>query len=72
MLRGSVCLPVCACIHRVDCPTALPDEAVLLTEVVAAQLAAVGIKLDVTHHVDRVAYANMVRLSEVAIPLKQH
>ena len=49
----------------VDCPTSLPDEGVALTALVKTQLAAVGIELNVTHHEDRVAYANTVRLSQV-------
>jgi peptide/nickel transport system substrate-binding protein len=50
---------------KVDCPTSLPDEGVALTELVTTQLAAIGVELDVTHHEDRTAYANTVRLSEV-------
>ncbi len=50
---------------KVDCPTSLPDEGIALTELVATQLAAIGVNLEVTHHEDRTGYANMVRLSEV-------
>ena len=49
----------------VDCPTRLPDEAERLTAAVAAQLAAVGVSLDVRLHEDREAYAHMVRRKEI-------
>lgn len=50
---------------KVDCPTSLPDEGVALTELVANQLAKIGVELEVNIHEDRTAYANRVRLSEV-------
>ena len=46
----------------VSCPSSLPDEAELLTQVLASQLATIGITLEVTVHHDRVAYAHMVGL----------
>ncbi|MEY8840932.1 ABC transporter substrate-binding protein, partial [Cribrihabitans sp. XS_ASV171] len=48
-----------------DCPTRLPDEAPELTQALAAQLAQVGITLDVHMHADREAYAHMVRRKEI-------
>ncbi|WP_054007809.1 ABC transporter substrate-binding protein [Cypionkella psychrotolerans] len=49
----------------VSCPTRLPDEAVRLTAALAAQLALIGVTLDVTYHEDREAYAHMVRRKEI-------
>ncbi|QDG76328.1 ABC transporter substrate-binding protein [Labrenzia sp. PHM005] len=49
----------------VDCPTRLPDEAQILTDVLAEQLANVGIRLSVHIHEDREAYAHMVRRKEI-------
>jgi ABC-type transport system substrate-binding protein len=49
----------------VDCPTRLPDEAERLTAGLAEQLAPLGIRLDVTIHSDREAYAHMVRRKEI-------
>jgi peptide/nickel transport system substrate-binding protein len=49
----------------VSCPTRLPDEAVRLTAALAAQLAKIGVTLDVTYHEDREAYAHMVRRKEI-------
>ncbi len=49
----------------VDCPTRLPDEAVALTQAVAAQLAPFGIRLDIRYHDDRVAYAERVRAKAI-------
>lgn len=49
----------------VDCPTRLPDEAERLTAVLGAQLAEVGIALDVHVHHEREDYAHMVRRKEI-------
>ncbi len=49
----------------VSCPTRLPDEAVRLTSELSAQLAQIGVTLDVTYHEDREAYAHMVRRKEI-------
>ena len=49
----------------VSCPTRLPDEAVRLTAALSAQLAQIGVTLDVTYHEDREAYAHMVRRKEI-------
>ena len=49
----------------VSCPTRLPDEAIRLTAALAAQLALIGVTLDVTYHEDREAYAHMVRRKEI-------
>ena len=49
----------------VDCPTRLPDEAELLTETLAQQLAGVGIALEVHRVEDRTAYAHQVRLKQI-------
>ncbi len=49
----------------VDCPTRLPDEAPELTQALAAQLAQVGITLNIHMHQDREAYAHMVRRKEI-------
>ncbi|AXC50593.1 peptide ABC transporter substrate-binding protein [Paracoccus suum] len=49
----------------VSCPTRLPDEAQRLTAVLAEQLAAVGIRLDVTLTEDRTAYAHSVRKKQI-------
>ena len=50
---------------EVDTPTRLPDEAERLTAVVAAQLAPLGVELDVRVIPDRTEYAHMVRRSEM-------
>ncbi|GAB1477825.1 ABC transporter substrate-binding protein [Paracoccaceae bacterium] len=49
----------------VSCPTRLPDEAVRLTASLAAQLAQIGVTLEVTYYEDREAYAHMVRRKEI-------
>jgi peptide/nickel transport system substrate-binding protein len=46
-------------------PTSLPDEAEALTDVVAAQLAAIGVRLEVHVEEDRTRYANQVRLKQI-------
>ncbi|WP_430449792.1 ABC transporter substrate-binding protein [Rhodophyticola sp.] len=48
-----------------DCPTRLPDEAEQLTAALGAQLAKIGITLDIKLHSDREAYAHMVRRKEI-------
>ena len=48
-----------------DCPTRLPDEAERLTEALATQLAAIGVRLDVRIHSEREDYAHMVRRKEI-------
>lgn len=50
---------------EVDCPTRLPDEAELLTAALGAQLAEVGITLNVYIHPEREDYAHMVRRKEI-------
>lgn len=50
---------------KLDCPTRLPDEAEALTEELGKQLAPLGLRLDVTCHTDREAYAHMVRRKEI-------
>ena len=50
----------------VSCPTRLPDEAVVLTAALAAQLQQIGVTLNVTYFEDREAYAHMVRRKEIA------
>lgn len=50
---------------EVDCPTRLPDEAERLTGALAAQLAKVGITLNVHIHPEREDYAHMVRRKEI-------
>jgi len=50
---------------EVDCPTRLPDEAERLTAALAAQLAEVGIALNVHIHPEREDYAHMVRRKEI-------
>ncbi|MVO17950.1 ABC transporter substrate-binding protein [Parasedimentitalea huanghaiensis] len=50
---------------EVDCPTRLPDEAERLTAALAAQLAQVGITLNVHVHSERENYAHMVRRKEI-------
>jgi peptide/nickel transport system substrate-binding protein len=50
---------------EVDCPTRLPDEAERLTADLAAQLAKVGIRLNVHIHAEREDYAHMVRRKEI-------
>lgn len=52
-------------ILKVDCPTRLPDEAERLTAVLGAQLAQVGITLEVFIHKEREEYAHMVRRKEI-------
>ena len=49
----------------VDCPTRLPDEAEHLTEVLARQLALVGVTLNVHIHEEREDYAHMVRRKDI-------
>jgi ABC-type transport system substrate-binding protein len=49
----------------VDCPTRLPDEAERLTAALGAQLALVGITLEVHMHPEREEYAHMVRRKEI-------
>ncbi|MBB3934241.1 ABC transporter substrate-binding protein [Aureimonas phyllosphaerae] len=49
----------------VSCPTRLPDEAVRLTAALGAQLAEIGVTLEVTYHEDREAYAHQVRRKEI-------
>lgn len=49
----------------VDCPTRLPDEAERLTAALGAQLAEIGVTLNVHLHQDREAYAHMVRRKEI-------
>jgi peptide/nickel transport system substrate-binding protein len=48
-----------------DCPTRLPDEAERLTAALGAQLARIGVALEVHIHSDREAYAHMVRRKEI-------
>lgn len=50
---------------KVDCPTRLPDEAERLTAALGAQLAEVGITLEVFIHKEREEYAHMVRRKEI-------
>ncbi|MEY8828699.1 ABC transporter substrate-binding protein [Sedimentitalea sp. XS_ASV28] len=50
---------------EVDCPTRLPDEAERLTAALAAQLAEVGVSLNVHVHPEREDYAHMVRRKEI-------
>ncbi len=50
---------------EVDCPTRLPDEAERLTAAIAAQLAEVGVTLNVYAHPEREDYAHMVRRKEI-------
>lgn len=50
---------------EVDCPTRLPDEAERLTAALGAQLAKVGITLNVHVHDEREEYAHMVRRKEI-------
>ncbi|PJF09324.1 ABC transporter substrate-binding protein [Pseudorhodobacter sp. MZDSW-24AT] len=50
---------------EVDCPTRLPDEAERLTAALGAQLAQVGIRLNVHIHPEREDYAHMVRRKEI-------
>jgi ABC-type transport system substrate-binding protein len=50
---------------EVDCPTRLPDEAQRLTTALAAQLAEVGITLNVHIHTEREEYAHMVRRKDI-------
>jgi peptide/nickel transport system substrate-binding protein len=53
---------------RVDCPTRLPDEAQTLIHAVGMQFTRVfgpAVSLSVRVHADRVAYAHMVRRSEI-------
>ncbi|WP_300009559.1 ABC transporter substrate-binding protein [uncultured Roseobacter sp.] len=50
---------------EVDCPTRLPDEAERLTAALAAQLADMGITLNVHIHPEREDYAHMVRRKDV-------
>ncbi|HSP25836.1 MAG TPA: ABC transporter substrate-binding protein [Saliniramus sp.] len=46
-------------------PTSLPDEAEALTDAVAAQLAAIGVRFEVHVEDDRTRYANQVRLKNI-------
>lgn len=48
-----------------DCPTRLPDEAERLTAALGAQLAEIGVTLDVHIHPEREDYAHMVRRKEI-------
>lgn len=48
-----------------DCPTRLPDEAERLTAALGAQLAEIGVALDVHIHTEREDYAHMVRRKEI-------
>ncbi len=50
---------------EVDCPTRLPDEAERLTACFGAQLADIGVRLEVHLHQDREAYAHIVRRKEI-------
>ncbi|WP_428672056.1 ABC transporter substrate-binding protein, partial [Roseibium sp.] len=50
---------------EVDCPTRLPDEAQRLTEVLACQLASIGVTLKVHIYEEREDYAHMVRRKEI-------
>jgi peptide/nickel transport system substrate-binding protein len=50
---------------RVYRPTSLPDEAQALTDAVAAQLAAIGVRFEVHVEEDRTRYANQVRLKNI-------
>lgn len=50
---------------QVDCPTRLPDEAERLTAALGAQLAEVGIMLNVHVHPEREEYAHMVRRKDI-------
>jgi len=50
---------------EVDCPTRLPDEAQRLTAALAAQLADVGITLNIHIHREREEYAHMIRRKEI-------
>lgn len=49
----------------IDLPTTLPDEAPLLGDLLAEDLAAVGIDVTLRHFEDRVAYAHMVKAKEI-------
>jgi peptide/nickel transport system substrate-binding protein len=46
-------------------PTSLPDEAQALTDALAAQLAAIGVRFEVHVEEDRTRYANQVRLKQI-------
>lgn len=46
-------------------PASLPDEAAALTDAVAAQLAAIGVRFEVHVEEDRTRYANQVRLKQI-------
>jgi peptide/nickel transport system substrate-binding protein len=49
----------------IDLPTVLPDEAIPLTERMAACYARVGIRTSLRQHTDRPAYAEMVRAKQI-------
>lgn len=49
----------------VDLPTTLPNEAPLLGDLLAEDLAAVGIDVTLCHYEDRVAYAHMVKAKAI-------
>lgn len=49
----------------IDRPEILPDEARPLTEAVAAELAEIGVEVEVRAHPDRVQYAEMVRAKNI-------
>lgn len=44
-----------------DIPTAMPDEAPRLAAIMAEQLAAVGVSVEIVEHPDRAGYSEMVR-----------
>jgi peptide/nickel transport system substrate-binding protein len=46
-------------------PTSLPDESQALTDAVAEQLAAIGVRFEVHVEEDRTRYANQVRLKQI-------
>jgi len=48
-----------------DIPSTMPDEAPLLAEIMAGQLAKVGISVEITEHADRAAYSEMVRSKNI-------
>ncbi|MEM7799451.1 MAG: ABC transporter substrate-binding protein [Chloroflexota bacterium] len=49
----------------IDLPTRLPDEALRLGEMLAEDLAAVGVEVELRHFEDRVAYAHMVKDKQI-------
>ncbi|MCA9984263.1 MAG: ABC transporter substrate-binding protein [Anaerolineales bacterium] len=49
----------------VDVPMSLPDEAPLLGQLLAEDLAAVGLEVELRHYDDRPAYAQMVKAKQI-------